>query len=121
MMFSLSTRVARLPFPRTLATHASASSEQVTKITRHNWKRQEIQAIYNSPLLDLVFRAASIHRQNHDPKKIQLCTLMNIKSMSFTVLTPDQSWLNYPFAKLEDAARIVSYFSLFFEVWYLWF
>jgi len=63
-----------------LATHASASSEHTTKITRHNWKRKEIAEIYDSPLMDLVFRAASVHRQRHDPSKIQLCTLMNIKS-----------------------------------------
>lgn len=111
MMLSLSTRIARLPFRRTLATHASASSEQATKTTRHNWRRQEIQEIYNSPLMDLVFRAASIHRQNHDPKKIQLCTLMNIKSMSLTVLTPDHPWLNYLGVQLEDAAKIVSYLT----------
>ena len=51
------------------------------------WERQEIEAIYNGPLLGLVFRAASVHRQHHDPSKIQLCTLMNIKSMS-SVLWP---------------------------------
>jgi len=31
-------------------------------------------------LLELVFRAATVHRTVHDPKKIQLCTLMNIKT-----------------------------------------
>jgi biotin synthase len=39
-----------------------------------------VQQIYDTPLLDLVFRSASVHRQHHDPTKIQLCTLMNIKS-----------------------------------------
>ena len=75
-----SARTACLQSRRTLATHALASSERTTKITRHNWKRKEITEIYDSPLMDLVFRAASVHRQHHDPKKIQLCTLMNIKS-----------------------------------------
>ncbi|KAJ7071323.1 biotin synthase [Mycena amicta] len=58
---------------RSLATHASASS-------RPTWSRQQIQELYDKPLLDLVFRAASVHRQHHDPSKIQLCTLMNIKT-----------------------------------------
>ncbi|KAH9075774.1 biotin synthase [Lactarius deliciosus] len=48
--------------------------------TRHDWTKEEVQRIYDAPLLDLVFRAASVHRQHHDPSKIQLCTLMNIKS-----------------------------------------
>ncbi|KAG6866828.1 biotin synthase [Blastosporella zonata] len=61
---------------RALATHASAS----TRTPARTWRRDEIQAIYDTPLLDLVFRAASVHRQNQDPSKIQLCTLMNIKT-----------------------------------------
>lgn len=32
--------------------------------------------------MELVYRAASVHRQWHDPERIQLCTLMNIKSES---------------------------------------
>ncbi|KAI0735434.1 biotin synthase [Earliella scabrosa] len=63
---------------RTLATHASPSPPPPP--TRHSWTKHEIQTIYDAPLLDLVFRAASVHRQYHDPSKIQLCTLMNIKT-----------------------------------------
>ncbi|KAG8833122.1 biotin synthase [Serendipita sp. 399] len=47
---------------------------------RRYWSKAEIKAIYDSPLLDLVFRAAQAHRVTHDPSKVQLCTLMNIKS-----------------------------------------
>ncbi|KAJ3576137.1 hypothetical protein NP233_g641 [Leucocoprinus birnbaumii] len=79
-MLSLSTRTAGVQLRRTFATHASAPAEQAAKATRHNWKRKEIKEIYESPLMDLVFRSASIHRQHHDPSKIQLCTLMNIKT-----------------------------------------
>ncbi|KAH0590378.1 Biotin synthase [Termitomyces sp. J132] len=61
---------------RALATHTSTH----TRTPVRKWQREEIQAIYDSPLLDLVFRAASVHRRNHDPRKIQLCTLMNIKT-----------------------------------------
>lgn len=69
---------------RLLATHASISSLKSPSSAppmRHDWARDEIQKIYDSPLMDLVFRAAAVHRQFHDPSKIQLCTLMNIKSM----------------------------------------
>lgn len=62
---------------RTLATHAPSAGAPAT---RHTWAKQEIQQIYDTPLLQLVFRAAGEHRVHHDPSKIQLCTLMNIKS-----------------------------------------
>ncbi|KAG8884715.1 biotin synthase [Tulasnella sp. 331] len=44
------------------------------------YTKSEISEIYNSPLLDLVFTAASVHRKHQDATKIQLCTLLNIKS-----------------------------------------
>ncbi|KAH9060833.1 biotin synthase [Lactarius vividus] len=67
---------------RSLATHASSTAPTLVTAppTRHDWTKEEVQRIYDAPLLDLVFRAASVHRQHHDPSKIQLCTLMNIKS-----------------------------------------
>ncbi|KAI9572735.1 biotin synthase [Boletus coccyginus] len=63
---------------RFLATFASGPAHVTT--VRRDWSRQEIQKIYDGPLLDLVFRAATVHRQYHHPGKIQLCTLMNIKT-----------------------------------------
>ncbi|KAF8272311.1 biotin synthase [Lactarius quietus] len=67
---------------RSLATHAATTvpTPVATPPMRSDWTKEEVQRIYDSPLLDLVFRAASVHRQHHDPSKIQLCTLMNIKS-----------------------------------------
>jgi len=62
-----------------LATHVTHTSSSLPH-TRHDWTKQEIQTIYDTPLLELVFRSASVHRQHHDPSKIQLCTLMNIKT-----------------------------------------
>lgn len=41
---------------------------------------QEITDIYNSPLLDLVYRAATVHRENHNPSEVQRCTLLSIKT-----------------------------------------
>lgn len=55
----------------------SASSSQTPLIRR--WTRDQVQRVYDSPLMDLMFRAATVHRQHHDPSKIQLCTLLNIK------------------------------------------
>jgi hypothetical protein len=90
-LFLLDTMFRTLPYRqvqlyRTFATHAAATpSRSVNPVTRHDWKKAEIQEIYDTPLLDLVFRSASVHRQHHDPNKIQLCTLMNIKSASCVV------------------------------------
>ena len=80
----------RFPHRRLLATVASDPAGVAT--TRHDWSRQEIQKIYHGPLLDLVFRAATIHRQYHHPGKIQLCTLMNIKSLISPLYLPDHSF-----------------------------
>lgn len=47
---------------------------------RSDWTRTDVQQIFDAPLMDTIFRAASVHRMHHDPSRIQLCTLMNIKS-----------------------------------------
>ncbi|KAF5337111.1 hypothetical protein D9611_003222 [Ephemerocybe angulata] len=64
---------------RALATHAAnANATPTPSLARY--KKEEIQKIYDTPLMELVFRAASVHRLQNDPSKIQLCTLMNIKT-----------------------------------------
>src|SRR5262245_63656010 len=40
----------------------------------------EIQAIYQLPLLELVFRAQKCHREHHEPDDIQRCALLSIKT-----------------------------------------
>ncbi|KAG6014329.1 hypothetical protein E4U41_004863 [Claviceps citrina] len=47
---------------------------------RQNWTREEIAAIYYQPLLELTHQASLLHRRFHAPGKVQLCTLMNIKT-----------------------------------------
>ncbi|MBV9986941.1 MAG: biotin synthase BioB [Chitinophagaceae bacterium] len=47
---------------------------------RNDWTIQEIQEIYHSSLLELVFRAASVHRQYNDTAEVQVCTLLSIKT-----------------------------------------
>jgi len=50
------------------------------KATKHNWTKQEVLDIYNTPLLELVYRAATVHRENHDPRKVQVSSLLSIKT-----------------------------------------
>src|SRR5712692_3410315 len=40
----------------------------------------ELRALYQLPLPDLLFQAAQIHRQHHDPADIQRCVLLSIKT-----------------------------------------
>jgi biotin synthase len=49
-------------------------------ITKHNWTKEEIIAIYTKPMMDLLFEAATIHRENHDPNVVQVSTLLSIKT-----------------------------------------
>jgi biotin synthase len=39
-----------------------------------------VRELYNRPLLDLVYEAASVHRANFDPSEMQMCTLLSIKT-----------------------------------------
>lgn len=70
---------------RSHATHVypeeDAQVPPVTPNQRRYWLKAEIKEIYHSPLMELIHNAATAHRATHDPAKIQLCTLMNIKSL----------------------------------------
>ena len=63
---------------------AKNSDEDVLRMasrsTPRRYTKEEVSDIYNSPLLGLVYRAAGVHAASQDPSKIQLCTLLNIKS-----------------------------------------
>ncbi|WP_310560366.1 biotin synthase BioB [Flavobacterium sp.] len=49
-------------------------------ITRHDWTKEEIIAVYNKPLMELLYEAATIHREHHDPNVVQISTLISIKT-----------------------------------------
>lgn len=40
----------------------------------------ELEQLHSMPLLDLVFKAAAIHRDHHNSNEMQLCTLLSIKT-----------------------------------------
>lgn len=48
--------------------------------TRHNWTKEEILEIYNKPFMELLYEAATVHRQYHDPNTVQVSTLLSIKT-----------------------------------------
>ncbi len=47
---------------------------------RHNWTKEQILDIYNKPLMDLLYEAATTHRLHHDPNTVQVSTLLSIKT-----------------------------------------
>lgn len=47
---------------------------------RNNWTIEEIQSVYNTPLLDLIYKAATIHREYNETGEVQVCTLLSIKT-----------------------------------------
>jgi biotin synthase len=47
---------------------------------RTDWTREEIADLFDLPFTELLFRAASVHREFHPPEQIQLCTLLSIKT-----------------------------------------
>jgi biotin synthase len=59
------------------ASPRSASSEQDI---RHNWTREEVEALFALPFNDLLFRAQSLHRTYFDPNQVQVSTLLSIKT-----------------------------------------
>ncbi len=48
--------------------------------TRHDWALDEIIAIHNLPLLDLIARANAVHREFHDVTDVQKASLLSIKT-----------------------------------------
>lgn len=49
-------------------------------VIRHEWSVDEIAALYRLPLLELVGRANAVHRQYHDPNRVQKASLLSIKT-----------------------------------------
>lgn len=49
-------------------------------LIRHNWTNEEISEIYNTPLMELIYRAATVHREYHETGEVQVCTLLSIKT-----------------------------------------
>jgi biotin synthase len=91
-----------------MSSHAFPAAPPQQQI-RHNWTRQEIRAIYDLPLTELLYRAQSTHRQFHNPEEIQLCRLLSIKtggcpedcgycpqSAHYTTGVPRENLMNVP-------------------------
>ena len=58
----------------------AGTSERRESALRYDWSVREIEAIYTSPLPDLIFRAQTVHRAHHRADEVQGCMLLSIKT-----------------------------------------
>jgi biotin synthase len=47
---------------------------------RNNWTLEEILAIYSTPLLELIYQSASVHRTHQKGSEVQVSSLISIKT-----------------------------------------
>ncbi|HET6395875.1 MAG TPA: biotin synthase BioB [Pseudoxanthomonas sp.] len=47
---------------------------------RHDWRREELLALFDLPFTELLHRAASVHRAHFDPAEVQVSTLLSVKT-----------------------------------------
>jgi biotin synthase len=49
-------------------------------VVRHDWTREQVQALFALAFPELIYRAQSVHRRNFDPTEVQISTLLSIKT-----------------------------------------
>jgi biotin synthase len=47
---------------------------------RHDWRLAEVEALFALPFMDLMFRAQQVHRAFHAANRVQMSTLLSIKT-----------------------------------------
>jgi biotin synthase len=68
------------PFWRKVLPESRTDVTAVKPNVRHTWTREDIRRIYRQPIPDLLFQAQQLHREFHDPRRVQFCRLLSIKT-----------------------------------------
>ena len=63
-----------------LKLNTTAVENKVERKTVQRWTVDDIAALYEMPLNDLMFKAQTVHRENFDPNAVQVSTLLSIKT-----------------------------------------
>ncbi len=58
----------------------TAATDHRPQGLRHDWRRDEIEALFARPFNDLLFEAQQVHRRHFDPNAVQVSTLLSIKT-----------------------------------------
>jgi biotin synthase len=45
-----------------------------------SWTRDQVAAVYHTPVLELVAQAGEVHRRHHQPGEVQVCVLLSVKT-----------------------------------------
>jgi len=69
------TTIATIPLSAVRATASRAPSPAET-----NWRIADVEALFDLPFMDLLFRAQQVHREHFDASEVQLSTLLSIKT-----------------------------------------
>lgn len=56
------------------------ATDPASATPRHDWTRAELEALFALPFTELLYRAASVHRQVFDPAQVQVSTLLSVKT-----------------------------------------
>src|SRR5271170_7791980 len=78
-MANMNIGVSNMTNQSTVIENQSPAKEK-SALVRNDWSLDEVRQIYEKPILELIFQAASTHRQFHDPLYVQKCTLLSIKT-----------------------------------------
>lgn len=60
--------------------HAHFAAPPAGVSVRHDWSLAEVRALYELPLLELIHKAQTVHRAVFQDNKVQLCSLLSIKT-----------------------------------------
>ncbi|WP_020650583.1 biotin synthase BioB [Solimonas variicoloris] len=66
--------------PSVSTASGAAETHRTDDGLRHDWRHDEVQALFDLPFNDLLFQAHTVHRQHHEPNTVQLATLLSIKT-----------------------------------------
>jgi len=93
--------------------HSSAANGSTV---RTNWTREEIQEVFDRPLMSLILEAAAVHGQNFNPREVQKSTLLSIKTggcpETCTYCSQSSSWSKDTGLKAEKLMDLDSVFQM---------
>ncbi|HSC82486.1 MAG TPA: biotin synthase BioB, partial [Pseudomonas sp.] len=55
-------------------------SASISSVTRHDWSLAEVRGLFEQPFNDLLFQAQTVHRAHFDANRVQVSTLLSIKT-----------------------------------------
>eukprot|EP00638_Chattonella_subsalsa_P005143 CAMPEP_0117752914 /NCGR_PEP_ID=MMETSP0947-20121206/11907_1 /TAXON_ID=44440 /ORGANISM="Chattonella subsalsa, Strain CCMP2191" /LENGTH=410 /DNA_ID=CAMNT_0005571683 /DNA_START=21 /DNA_END=1253 /DNA_ORIENTATION=+ len=65
---------------RNISMGESRELNGIKAVVRNDWTREEIKAVYDLPFIELLYTASTVHRMFWNPREVQQCTLISIKT-----------------------------------------